>query len=161
MHNRVLIKVCLLYAPWLGSRCSHQRSLFFMIASNDLIGNIHALLDRIGRAKQSYAIILMTHAVREISKFLMLSSVQAKLFNASPVSLASNRVIAEPYDGVEQNILTKTLLKIGGFYSTESKNLRAAKAWYECVTEQVDDSRILPGQQIEAWYSPHQLIFGV
>ena len=70
---------------------------------------------------------------------------QANLLNAAPRSLATNRVIAEPQSGVEQNFFTKALLQLGGFYSKESRLLRAAKAWYECVTEQVEDPRLYRG----------------
>jgi len=65
-----------------------------------------------------------------------------RLLNAPPASLASGRVIAEPYSGVEQNFFTKALLKLGGFYSKESRNLRGAKAWYNCVSEQIEDPRL-------------------
>lgn len=67
---------------------------------------------------------------------------RATLLNSSPKSLATERVYAEPQPGVEQNFLTKALLRIGGYYSKESRLLRASKAWYECVTEQVEDSRL-------------------
>jgi len=72
---------------------------------------------------------------------------QNRLLNAPPASLASGRVIAEPYSGVEQNFFTKALLKLGGFYSKESRNLRGAKAWYNCVSEQIEDPRLYKGMQ--------------
>ena len=42
-------------------------------------------------------------------------------------------------------MFTRALLQVGGFYSKESRLLRAAKAWYECVTEQVEDPRLYTG----------------
>lgn len=71
---------------------------------------------------------------------------QQKLLNEAPVSLAADRVMAEPRPGVEQNFFTKAVLKIAGFYSQESQQLMAAKAWYSAVTEQAEDQRLYQGQ---------------
>ena len=65
--------------------------------------------------------------------------------NAAPASLAVDRVMAEPRPGVEKSFFAKAVLKIAGYYSKESQQLMAAKAWYSAVTEQIEDSRIYKG----------------
>lgn len=65
--------------------------------------------------------------------------------NAAPASLAVDRVMAEPRPGVEKSFFAKAVLKIAGYYSKESQQLMAAKAWYSAVTEQIEDSRIYQG----------------
>ena len=65
--------------------------------------------------------------------------------NAAPASLAVGRVMAEPRPGVEKSFFAKAILKIAGYYSKESQQLMAAKAWYSAVTEQIEDSRIYKG----------------
>lgn len=70
---------------------------------------------------------------------------QQNLSNLPPSSLAWDRVIVEPKPGVEENFFLRTLLKIGGYYSKESQQIQGAKAWYNAVTEQVENPAIYEG----------------
>ncbi len=65
--------------------------------------------------------------------------------NAAPASLAVDRVMAEPRPGVEKSFFAKAILKIAGYYSKESQQLMAAKAWYSAVTEQIENPAVYKG----------------
>jgi hypothetical protein len=67
--------------------------------------------------------------------------------NLTPRSLAHERPTLEPLPGVEQSWFKRTLLKIGGYYSRESRLIRGAKALYEDIVEQATNKELYEGMQ--------------
>ncbi|KAK9819883.1 hypothetical protein WJX72_003560 [[Myrmecia] bisecta] len=65
---------------------------------------------------------------------------KAALFNAHPRSLEADTATEQPNPGVEENFLTRALLRLGGYYSRESRLLRGAKTLYDGVVEQATDT---------------------
>lgn len=65
--------------------------------------------------------------------------------NLGPRSLAYERPIQQPAPGVEQSWFTRTMLKIGGYYSRESQLIRGAKLLYEDVVEQSTNKEFFEG----------------
>lgn len=53
--------------------------------------------------------------------------------------------VEAPAPGIEENVFTRTLLRMAGFYSKESQHIRGAKALYSDVVEQATNKSLLDG----------------
>ena len=70
---------------------------------------------------------------------------QASLFNTRPQSLAEDRLTEEPRPGTEQNVFTRLLLRVGGYYSKDSQLIRGAKYLYSDIVEQSTNPALYEG----------------
>ena len=72
---------------------------------------------------------------------------QKQVHNAGPRSLEFPRQPAvEAPSGEGRGFAVKALLALGGYYSRESSNMRAAKLLYTAVTEQAGNPQFLQGE---------------
>ena len=77
---------------------------------------------------------------------LYITTMQSKLFTASPHSLHHQRLPPEPGPQHEQpSLLRCALLTLGGFYSKESTYMRAAQILYAGVVEQATNPVLMEG----------------
>lgn len=73
---------------------------------------------------------------------------QSKLFTSSPHSLEYPRMPAQP---AEPSGLRRALLMLGGFYSKESRFMRAAQGLYAgAVVEQATHPKLLAGEALRS-----------
>ena len=73
-----------------------------------------------------------------------LAVIQALNLSASPHSLEFIRT--RPLQGPPPSMWQEALLRVGGYYSKESKLIRAATGLYSCVTETATNSELLRGK---------------
>lgn len=81
------------------------------------------------------------------------------LFNTQPRSLDYIRGGWAPAEGVEHSFLKRNLLRLFGFYSQEAQLMRGAQGLYSCITEAVDDKRLLAALELpDDFHYMHSLL---
>lgn len=78
--------------------------------------------------------------------FCLVMSIQALNLSANPHSLEFLR--SRPLEGPPPSMWQEAMLRVGGYYSKDSKLMRAANGLYSCVTETATNAELFSGMSV-------------